>query len=164
MHVDLMEHLDHASALGNCYVLNIIDDFSSYCWSIPLSAKSEAFPTLQAWELAREAETGLRVGILHPDNGELKCLDLKAWLLSRGTQHQFTAPHTSAQNGRVECVHHTLMGKARAMRSFAHVPVNYWDEFILTACYLTNWTPVKSQQGHTPYERWFGRVPNLLHL
>ena len=36
---------------------NIIDDLSSYCWSIPLGAKLEAFPALQAWELACEAET-----------------------------------------------------------------------------------------------------------
>ena len=50
------------------------------------------------------------------------------------------------------------------MRSFARVPVNHWDEFILTVCYLTNRTPVKSQQGHTPYEQWFGRVPDLSHL
>ena len=120
-----MEPLDHASTLGNHYILNIIDDFLSYCWSIPLSAKSEAFPALQAWELARKAETGLHVGILHSDNGELKHLNLKAWLLSCGTQHQFTTPHTSAQNSCVEHVHRTLMDKARAMRSFC-------------ACYLTN--------------------------
>ena len=36
-------------------------------------------------------------------------------LLSRGTQHQFTAPHTSAHNRRVERIHGTLMGKARAI-------------------------------------------------
>lgn len=76
-----------------CYVLNIIDDFSSYYWLIPLSAKSEAFAALQAWEIVCEVETGLRVGILHFDNGELKYNDLKDWPLSCGTQHQFTAPH-----------------------------------------------------------------------
>ncbi|KIJ61796.1 hypothetical protein HYDPIDRAFT_48912, partial [Hydnomerulius pinastri MD-312] len=49
------------------------------------------------------------------DNGELKSDSLREWLLLRGTAHQFTAPNTSAQNGRVERLHRTLMGKARAM-------------------------------------------------
>ena len=65
VHVDLMEHPEHVSASGNHYMMNIIDNFSSYCWSVPLSAKSEAFLALKAWELACEAETGLHVGILH---------------------------------------------------------------------------------------------------
>ncbi|KAI9573987.1 hypothetical protein HD554DRAFT_1982991, partial [Boletus coccyginus] len=49
------------------------------------------------------------------DNEKLKHSDLKDWLASCGTLHQFTAPHTLAQNGHVECVHRMLMGKARAM-------------------------------------------------
>jgi transposase InsO family protein len=49
---------------------------------------------------------------------------MREWLLSRGMQHQFTAPYTSAQNGHVERLHRTLMGKARAMCSACDVPVN----------------------------------------
>ena len=56
------------------------------------------------------------------------------------------------------------MGKAHAMRSYVKVPVNRWDELVITACYLTNHTPVKSQQGHTPYEHWYGHFPDLSHL
>lgn len=144
--------------------MDIIDDHSSYAWSIPLAAKSDAFPALRAWTLAREVETSTKVGMFRSDNGELRSESMREWLLSRGSQHQFTAPHTSAQNGRVERLHHTLMGKARAMRSACNVPVNRWDEFVLTACYLSNHTPVASQDGHTPFERWYGRKPDLSHL
>lgn len=56
------------------------------------------------------------------------------------------------------------MGKARAMRSACNIPVNRWDEFVLTACYLSNQTPVTSQGGHTPFERWYGHKPDLSHL
>lgn len=56
------------------------------------------------------------------------------------------------------------MGKARAMRTACAVPPNRWDEFVLTACYLSNRTPVTSQAGHTPFERWFSRKPDLGHL
>jgi hypothetical protein len=164
VHVDLMEHPDTVLAAGNKYVMDVIDDFSSYAWAIPLASKGDAPAALQAWERARELETGSKVGIFRSDNGELKSTAMREWLLSRGTQHQFTAPYTSAQNGHVERLHRTLMGKAHAMRSACDVPVNRWDEFVLTACYLSNRTPVSSQAGHTPYERWFDHKPDLSHL
>jgi transposase InsO family protein len=157
VHVDLMEHPDTVSVAGNRYIMDIIDDFSSYAWSIPLVSKSDAFPAMQAWERAREVETGLTVGIFRSDNGELKSSSMREWLLTRGTLHQFTAPYTSAHNGRVKRLHRTLMGKSRAMRTSCNVPV-------LTAAYLSNRTPVTSQSGHTPYEKWFGRRPDLSHL
>lgn len=89
---------------------------------------------------------------------------MREWLLTRKTKHQFTAPYTSAHNGRVEHLHHTLMGKACTMRISCNIPTNRWDEFILTVAYLSNRTPVTSQAGHTPYEKWYSRKPNLSHL
>jgi len=164
VHVDLMEHPDTVSATGHKYVMNIIDNFSSYAWAIPLATKSDAFPALQAWERTRELESNSKVGIYRSDNGELKTAQMRDWLLSCSTQHQFTAPHMSAQNGHVERLHRTLMGKARAMRTACNVPANRWDEFVLTACYLSNRTPVTSQDGHTPFECWTDQKLDLSHL
>jgi hypothetical protein len=56
------------------------------------------------------------------------------------------------------------MGKAHAMRSTSGIPVNHWDKFVLTACYLFNQTPVTSQDGHTPFECWTEKKPDLSHL
>ncbi|KIJ04636.1 hypothetical protein PAXINDRAFT_46216, partial [Paxillus involutus ATCC 200175] len=71
--------------------MDIINDYSSHMW------------------------TGLKVGVSCSDNRELKHDDMKAWLGSQGTSHQFTSAYTSTQNGCVECVHCTLMGKAQAV-------------------------------------------------
>ncbi|KAG1875763.1 hypothetical protein F4604DRAFT_1518343, partial [Suillus subluteus] len=49
VHVDLMEHLDTVSAAGNKYVMDVIDDFLSYAWAIPLASKGDALTALQAW-------------------------------------------------------------------------------------------------------------------
>ncbi|KAF9228522.1 hypothetical protein BS17DRAFT_681877, partial [Gyrodon lividus] len=57
-----------------------------------------------------------------------------------------------------------VMGKAQAMRSACNAPINCWDEFVVTVCYLTNHTPVKLQDGHTPFKKWFNRIPDLSHL
>jgi hypothetical protein len=92
--------------------MNIIDDFSSYPWSIILKHKSDAFTALQTWQCTWETETGLTVGIYRTDNGELKSTQMKEWLDSWGTIQQFTAPYISAHIGQVEWLHQTLMGKA----------------------------------------------------
>jgi hypothetical protein len=119
--VDLIGPIS-VSASGNCYVMDILDDYMSKGWSIPLKSKDQAFPELQAWELAREKETGLSVGVYIVDNGELKSKKMEAWIKSCGVQQNFTAPYTSAHIGRVEHRHRTLMAKARTMRIYAGCP------------------------------------------
>ena len=104
---------------NNEYVMNMVDDYMSCIWSIPLKGKGDAFVDLVAWEHARELETGLKVGMYIMDNGELKSNNMREWLTSRGTNQLFTAPYTSAHNGRVECMHCMLMAKAWTMWIYA---------------------------------------------
>ena len=98
--------------MGNEYVMDIVDDFASHVWPLPLKRKSDAFDYLIAWERAHELETGLKVGTYITDNGELKSGKMRDWLESRGTNQLFTAPYTSAHIGCVELMHRTLMAKA----------------------------------------------------
>lgn len=84
--------------------MNIIDDYTSYPWSIPLKLKSDAFSKLRIWELARENETRLKIGMYY-NNGELKSDQMENWLASRGIGHQYTTPNTSAHIGQVERMH-----------------------------------------------------------
>ncbi|KAF9061499.1 hypothetical protein BDP27DRAFT_1148024, partial [Rhodocollybia butyracea] len=41
------------SRMGNNYIMNIVDDYTSYPWTISLVNKDDAFSKLQAWERAR---------------------------------------------------------------------------------------------------------------
>ena len=143
------------SRTNNEYVMNIVDDYSSCIWSIPLKGKGDAFADLTAWECARELETGLKVGMYITDNGELKSNNMREWLAFRGTNQLFTAPYTSAHNGHVERMHCTLMAKAWTMQIYAKCPPNMWDEFYLTASHLQNKTTTRSLNGMTPWERWY---------
>ena len=162
--VDLTGPMAVQSRTGNNYIMNIVDDFTNHPWSIPLKNKAEAYPYLKAWETARENETGLKVGTYNVDNGELKSEEVKLWLESRGTQLRFTAPYTSAHNGRVERMHRTLMGKARTMRLYADLPANLWDELYLTASHLHAKTPTRSLKEITPFELWHGRKPDYSYM
>ena len=152
------------SRTGNEYIMDIVDDYTSRVWPIPLKGKGDAFEELMAWERARELETGLKVGTYITDNGELKSDKMRNWLASRGTNQLFTAPYTSAHNGRVERMHRTLMAKARTMRIYAKCPPNMWDEFYLTAGHLQNKTTTRSLQGTTPWEKWYERKPDYSYM
>ncbi|KAJ3493647.1 hypothetical protein NLJ89_g10967 [Agrocybe chaxingu] len=162
--VDLSGPMAVTSRCGHNYAMNIVDDYSSFVWTVLLSNKAEAFPKLQVWERAREAETGLKVGTYRTDNGELKSTEMEAWLQTRGVDQEFTAPHTSAHIGRVERMHRTLMGKAQSMRHSTKLPPSMWHEFYLTATHTHVRTGTSTLEDVTPFEKWYGRKPNCSYL
>ena len=162
--VDLSgQHL--RSRTGNEYIMDIVDDFTSQLWSIPLKNKDDSFPELQAWEQACESETKQKVGMYITDQGELKSDKMREWLKSHGTDQHFTAPYTSAHIGWVEHMHRTLMAKARTMRIYAGCPPYLWDEFYLTATHLHSKTLTCSLEGGiTPWEKYHGHKPDYSYM
>jgi len=95
--------------------MNVINNFTSYVWSLPLKSKSEAINVLCAWHHAVENQTGDRLKIIVTNNGELVSKMTTAWCKLYGIDHQLTTPYTSAQNGQAEHLHRTILGKARMM-------------------------------------------------
>jgi GAG-pre-integrase domain/Integrase core domain len=164
VYIDLTGPQSVQSASGNSYVMNIIDDATSYSWAIPLPRKSSAITVLKTWVPTVERQTGRKVGAFNIDNGELKSTEFIDFCASRGITLRWTSPHTSAQNGRVERVHRTLFDSARTMRSFSGLPANRWDEFIVTANYLRMRAATKTLNNITPYEAYFKHKPDISHL
>ena len=59
----------------------------------------------------------------------------------------------------------TLIESARAMIAHAGLPNSYWAEAIATAAYVKNRAPTTAFEEYiTPYERWYGKKPNVTHL
>jgi hypothetical protein len=164
VYIDLTGPMSIKTKAGNWYLMNIIDDFSSYVWSIPLASKSDATQALQTWHRTIVNQSDARLKIINTNNGELLSNATTDWCATHGIVHHLTAPHTSAHNGRVERLHRTIMGKARAMRLACNAPSELWDEFCATAAYLTNFTASSSNDGKTPHELWFSSKPSLTHL
>jgi len=149
---------------SHLYSMNVIDDFSSYVWSLPLKSKSEAMNVLRTWHRTVENQTGEKLKIIVTDNGELVSRTTAAWCTLHGIEHQQTAPYTSAQNGQAEWLHRTVLSKARTMQLSCNTPTTLWDKFCATSAYLTNFTALSSLNGKTPYKLWFGHKPSLSHL
>ena len=162
--VDLCGLIRPISSSGQLYSMNVIDDYSSYVWTLPLKSKGDAASNLQKWHRSIENQSGHRLKILVTDNGELVSKSMAEWCDQLGIDHQRTAPYTSAQNGRAERLHRTILDKVRMMMLSCSAPTTLWDEFCATSAYLTNLTPSSSLQGCTPFELWYGRKPSLGHL
>ena len=76
--VDLLGPHAVKSHTWNSYVIDIVNDYTSFPWLIPLHNKDDSFPELKAWELAWENEMGLKVEIYITDNEELKSHKMEA--------------------------------------------------------------------------------------
>ena len=71
VYVDLCGPMSIPSRTHRLYSMNIVDDYSSFVWSIPLHSKDEAAPALKSWLLALEVQTPYRLQSFVTDNGEL---------------------------------------------------------------------------------------------
>ena len=131
--------------------------------TFPLRNKSDALPTLQAWTKCIEAETGEHIIEFRFDGGELDSNALRDWCNEHRYRFSLAAPHTSVHIGHVECMHRTIMNKARSMQLKSGLPTILWDEFALMASYLSARTFSQSINS-MPYKAWHKRKPDLSHL
>ena len=108
---------------------------------------------------------GCSIGTLRTDNGgEYLSKEFDTYLQSRGIRHELSAPYSPAQNGVTERFNRTLMKSARTMMAQAGLSEHYWAEAVATAAYLRNRVPTRSLKKTTPYEKWYGRKPDLSHI
>jgi transposase InsO family protein len=147
------------------YSMSIKDDHTSWVWTFLLKTKKQALVDLKSWHARACVASGQRLKAIQIDNGELKSEDFDDWAAHHGIEIRYTAPYSSAQNGKIERTHHTLDNCARAMRIAADLPETLWGEFVKTASYLHNYKLTKAlPNGVTPYEARKGKKPDVSHL
>ncbi|KAL1203522.1 Retrovirus-related Pol polyprotein from transposon TNT 1-94 [Cardamine amara subsp. amara] len=109
----------------------------------------------------RQFHTDVRM--IRSDNGS-EFVVLKSWFASQGIIHQTSCVGTPQQNGRVERKHRYILDVARSLRFQADLPLEFWGDCVLTACYLINRTPSTFLSGKTPHEVLFNQPPSFDHL
>jgi hypothetical protein len=162
VHMDLMGPISPETNDEEKYALNVIDEFSEMSATILLKTKAdaskEAINLLTTWQTQNES----KVKFIRTDNGT-EFSGLEKFCRKHGTVHQKTAPYAHQQNGKIERLNRTLQEKARAMLSASGLPPEFWGDALLTANYIRNLSAV-SNHDKTPYEMWFGVVPDVGHL
>ncbi|GJT47451.1 retrotransposon protein, putative, ty1-copia subclass [Tanacetum coccineum] len=78
-------------------------------------------------------------------------------------KHEVTPPYTPQHNGVSERRNRTLLDMVRSMMNLTTLPLSFWDYALESATRILNMVPTK-KVDKTPYELWYGKVPNLSYL
>ena len=89
--------------------------------------------------------------------------DLEEYLRKRAIKQETSVAHCPQQNGVAERMNRTLLDSARAMVYHAKLGKVFRAEAVNTAAYIRN-RVVTSTSGKAPYERWYGRIPDVSHF
>lgn len=141
LYIDI-SYINKISFGGSKYWVLVVDEFSKMKWSFFIKMKND-LPTKIIPLLVQLINNGKHVKYICCDNAG-KNFALKEELVKHNlnVNFEFTAPHTTQQNGIVERAFATLYGRVRAMllssRLSQELRSGLWTECALTATLLDN--------------------------
>ena len=93
-----------SSVDGFRYYVSFLDDFSKFCWLIPIIAKSEVYEKFPIFQLTVEHLFSCKIKSFQSDwGGEYQ--KLNTFFNGIGIIHHISCPHTHQQNGIIERKH-----------------------------------------------------------
>ena len=144
---------------GFHYFVTFIDDFSRTTWLYLMKACSKLFTVFTTFCAEIRTQFNVHVRVLRSDNAlEYLSSAFKSYMASHGILHQTSCPGTPQQNGVAERKNRHLIETTCMLLLHMHVPVQYWDDVVLTACYLMNQMPSPVLNDQIPYSVLFPRV------
>jgi hypothetical protein len=162
VHTDVWGPALHSSS-GCRYYVSFIDDFIKFSWIYTIKHKSEVHHVFLEFQTHVERLLNRKILSVQSDwGGEYQRLN--TYLKSVGIHHRVSCPHTHQQNGVVERKHRHIVEIGLALLAHNSLPLWFWDEAFITACYLINRLPSKSLRSFTPFERLLARKPSYSHL
>ncbi|GJV18677.1 retrotransposon protein, putative, ty1-copia subclass [Tanacetum coccineum] len=164
IHTDVCGPLRHVSRQGASYFITFTDDYSRYGYVYLLKHKHEVFETFKVFKNEVENQLVKTIKALRSyRGGEYITQDFKDYLKACGIIQQLTPPYTPQHNGVFERRNHTLLDMVRFMMNLTTLPLSFWDYALESATHILNMVPTK-KVDKTPYELWYGKVPNLSYL
>ncbi|GJW61771.1 zinc finger, CCHC-type containing protein [Tanacetum coccineum] len=164
IHTDVCGPLRHVSRQGASYFITFTDDYSRYGYVYLLKHKHEVFETFKVFKNEVENQLGKTIKAIRSDRGgEYISQEFKDYLKANGIVQQLTPPYTPQHNGVSERRNHTLLDMVRSMMNLTTLPLSFWDYALESATRILNMVPTK-KVDKTPYEMWYGKVPNLSYL
>jgi len=142
----------------------IVDEFSAWCWAVPLKSLTEMHATVShLLEVSLHQRNDRFVKHWRTDGGtENTNAQMADLFRTHGIEHELSCPGTSHQNGKAERHIGILFSTMRTLLSDARLPPSLWAEAMCCAVYVHNRTPGPS--GPSPFELRYGRPPVVSHL
>ncbi|GJY76264.1 retrotransposon protein, putative, ty1-copia subclass [Tanacetum coccineum] len=165
IHTDVCGPLRHVSRQGASYFITFTDDYSRYGYVYLLKHKHEVFETFKVFKNEVENQLGKTIKALRSDRGgEYISQEFKDYLKACGIVQQLTPPYTPQHNGVSERRNRTLLDMVRSMMNLTTLPLSFWDYALESAQRILNMVFPTKKVDKTPYELWYGKVPNLSYL
>nr|GEU75741.1 retrotransposon protein, putative, Ty1-copia subclass [Tanacetum cinerariifolium] len=102
-------------------------------------------------------------GLRSDRSGEYISQEFKDYLKACGIVQQLTPPYTTQHNSVFERRNRALLDMVRSMMNLITLSLSFWDYALESATRILNMVPAK-KVDKTPYELWYGKVPNLSYL
>ena len=163
--MDLAGPVRTPSVGGAIYFLICVDHATKFAWVRFLAKKSEAASSVLRFVKSTRGPNGEMVLRIITDNGgEFTSNELTASLEDSGVSRLYVAPYSSQSNGLAERMIRIITEMGRCMIKASRLPQSLWAEAVSYAVYTRNRLPVRSLDGKTPYEMYYGFQPPITHL
>jgi len=128
-----------------------------------MNHKSETQHLLESFIIFSQNQFQASIKTIRVDNG-LEFISMRNFFLKKGIECQRTCVYTPQPNGVVERKHRHILNTARALLFQSHLPLEFWEECILTATYIINRLPIPLLKNKSPFEMPYNCPPSLTHL
>ena len=162
LHIDIWGPFSVPTTEGYRYFLTIVDDQSRLTWIYLLRTKSEVLKVFPDFLKMVETQYKAVVKGVRSDNApELQFTELYK---SKGIQSYHSCPETPEQNSVVERKHQHILNVARSLMFQAHLPLEYWGDYVLTSVFLINRLPTPLLQNKSPFQVLMNKKPEYKGL
>ena len=153
------------SSSGHRYYIVLLDDFSNYLWTFPISKKSDVFSIFTTFQAFIQTQFERPVKNIQCDNGkEFDNGPFRDYCAKNGMSFRFSCPYTSSQNGKAERKIRTINNMIRTLMTHASIPPSFWHHALAMATYLLNILPSKVLASQSPLQILYHRDPLYSHL
>ena len=160
VHTDVWCPYRTASTLGFQYFVTFIDDYSRCIWLFLMKNQAKLFSIFQKFYTEIQTQFNVSLPVLHSDNArEYFSTPFTSFMSQHGILHQSSCAHTPQQNGVVERKNRHLVETAHTLILYSHVSFRFWEDVVLTVCYLINRMPSSILHDQIPHSLLFPTQP-----
>jgi len=109
-----------------------------------MKAKSETSQLVKDFCAMGQTQFNTKIRTIRSDNGsEFISNPIRRFYGDNRIIHETSCTKSPQQNGRVQRKHRHVLNVVRALRFEANLPIEFWEECVLTIVHLINRTPTK---------------------
>lgn len=165
VHMDLVGPINPTSIDGSRFFLLMKDEYSSFLFVECIPTKTHVFPAVKSFVNNVAIKTQARVLSFRTDQGsEFTSNAMKSLCVQEGIVIEMSSVYTPEQNGEAERANRSVIEMARTNLSASGLGLDVWSEAVKYAVYTRNRIPCARSGNIKPFEKFYGRKPDLSHL